>query len=251
MRTKQPKVILFSKTASPKESISLAIHAWLSDAFPESVEDMCESPDYEKAFDKAIKGFHKTALEFVSTVWIIKNVSRAFQQQLTRTRLAGYSIQSLRGVAKRGFASNGHYTMPPGYDERQQEAFHDTMLNIEREYEALLVDGMLMEDARGILPLNVHSDISMVINLSSLFDMLNKRFCVLVQWEYRQVASQMREVIEREFGPEFIQKLDAPCVAARKCPMRDDYCGTPVWKLDSSQRVEFYKSFVGNPGERK
>lgn len=243
IETKQPKVILYTHTKEPVKSIALAVSAWTSDDFFESVDEISDDISFEYC-GKAMKAFHKTALEYVDTVWVIKNVSRAFQQQLTRTRLASYSIQSMRVVTKEGFASNGHYTMPPNLTPEQQIKFHNRMLAIEEEYNDMLSDGIPTEDARSILPLCIHSDISFRININSLYHMLGQRFCVNTQWEYRQVARQIKEQAKEKLGVIFSDRMDAPCVGRNKCPMGDEYCGVPVWKYDESQRMELYNKYV-------
>ena len=244
--TKQPKVILFNHTMGPMKNIGLAVSAWHSDDFYESIDQM-SLEEAKMLTDKGLKAYHKVALEYVQLTFVIKNVSRAFQQQLTRTRMASYSIQSMRIVTKMGFASNGHYTMPPGLTEEQQQDFHDAMLEIEWRYTTMIDNGMSPENARGILPLNIHSDISMNISLAALYHMLRQRFCVLTQWEYRQVALQMRSLVNEKLGPQLAEPMDAPCVAQKKCPMREEYCGVPVWKLDFYRRTNAYKNWPNNP----
>lgn len=245
IETQQPKVFLYDYTKEPDKALGLGISAWHSDDFYENTTDMSDEEATELS-DLGLKVYHKVALEYINMIFVIKNVSRAFQQQLTRTRLAGYSIQSLRVVTKKNFAINGHYTIPPNLDENQQNKFHTIMLNIQREYETLIAMGWKAEDARGVLPLNIHSDISMTINLSSLHHMLTQRFCVLTQWEYRQVAIQMANLVRTNIGEKYARDMEAPCVKAKKCPMRNDYCGVPVWKQGFHERQITYKTWVPN-----
>lgn len=240
--TKQPKVILYNHTLYPHESIGLAVSAWTSDDFPEDVLQIEQEAPYLTA--KALKAYHKVALEYVDLIFVIKNVSRAFQQQLTRTRMASYSIQSMRVVTKKLFATNGHYTMPPNLTDEQQLEFHDAMLEAEVRYMKMINDGWKAEDARGMLPLNIHSDISMKISLAALYHMLRQRFCVLTQWEYRQVATQIKALVSDELGEQISAPMDAPCVQALKCPMREEYCGIPIWKLDEKNRIHQYMTWV-------
>ena len=246
IETKQPKVILYNFTPLPLHNIALAVSAWASDDFYEDPLEI-SMDEAKRLSDKGLKAFHKVALEYVQLTFVIKNVSRAFQQQLTRTRMASYSIQSMRVVAKKGFALNGHYTMPPGLSEEQQQSFHNAMLEIEYRYLNLLHDGVSTENARGMLPMNIHSDISMNISLAALYHMLRQRFCVLTQWEYRQVALQMRSLVNTMVAPVLAEPMDAPCVALKKCPMREEYCGVPVWKLDFKGRENAYRYWPEKP----
>ena len=244
MKTNQPEVILFTHTPNPEKSIALAVSAWHADSegFPSSI-DSFDDDQASKMAKAGIRAFHKTAIEYVNLVFIIKNVSRAFQQQLTRTRHASYSIQSMRIVDKRGFATEGRYTMPPYLSIDKQKQFHEAMLMIEEQYANMLDSGFEVEDARGILPIHVHSEITMSINLNALYHMMSQRFCVNTQWEFRQVATQMKELVKNNLGHLFSRPMDAPCVKSNTCPMGKDYCGTPVWKLNESERIDFYKKF--------
>jgi flavin-dependent thymidylate synthase len=253
---RKPEVYLFSHTKDPKTSIALAVSAWTADDFPVDTKMGCDT-DHEaevlidENYNKAVKAFHRTALEFTDMIFIIKNVSRAFQQQLTRTRQAGYAIQSLRVVTKGRFADEGRYTMPQGLTETQREQYHHNMLAIQKMYLDLLDNGVPVEDARGILPLNIHSDISMHINFSSLLHMSAQRLCVNTQWEYRQVVNGMKAGIEKKMGKDFSDQLEAPCVRINKCPMREEYCGVPFWKYNSSERADLYERFISFSKDNK
>ncbi len=246
METIKPKVILFDHTEQPRRAIALAVSAWASDNFYERPEDFSNHQANELC-EKGITAFHRVALEYVDMTFIIKNVSRAFQQQITRTRHASFSIQSMRMVLKEGFASGLHYTMPPSLNAIQSARFHNQMLSIQHMYEGMLKDGIVVEDARGILPLNIHSDITMHINLNALYHMMGQRLCVNTQWEFRQVAAQIKSLVTDRLGDIFSAPIDAPCVKSKNCPMKGEFCGTSVWTLDEETRVEFYKSF--KPGD--
>lgn len=245
IKTKQPKVVLFNHTPDPEKSIALAVSAWHAkdDDLIEDIDNF--PPELADKFSKAgLRVFHKTAIEYVNLIFVIKNVSRAFQQQLTRTRHASFSIQSMRVLEKTNFAEKGNYTMPLYMSDLQKTRYHMSMVSIQRNYEKLIGKGVSIEDARGILPLNIHSDITMSINLNALYHMLTQRLCVLTQWEFRQVAMQMKQEIHNKLGEKFSSLIDAPCVKAHKCVMRTDYCGTKVWDLDNDEREAFYKEYT-------
>lgn len=241
--TKKPKVILMVHTPDPKRAVSLATHAWHADNFPEDMSEI--SDEYaDQLSTRAMTDFHSTALEYVSMTFVIKNVSRAFQQQLTRTRLAAYAIQSMRIVTKNGFATNGHYTMPPSLNDSERDVFNEMMLSIEYNYEKLIKNGVNAEDARGLLPLNTHSDISFTINFNALRHMMKQRLCVNTQHEYRQVAKQIKQQVELKMGKLFSDQFNAPCIKINKCPMRNEYCGLPLWKYSDEKNLEIYEKYV-------
>jgi len=242
MRTKQPKVTLYNFTKNPIATMALPVSAWHAENIIDNIDNI--SPAEALRMTKAgLRAYHKTAIEYIDTVWVIRNVSRAFQQQLTRTRVAAFAIQSLRVVSKEGFATNGHYTMPDNITDEQKDNFHLTMLKLESMYEELLEEGFLVEDARSILPLNIHSDVTFKINLAGLYHMLEQRLCVNTQWEYRQVAVQIKEQVHAHLGDVFGKLIDAPCIRIKTCPMGKDYCGTKVWELTKDEQMTFYKDY--------
>ena len=110
------------------------------------------------------------ALEFISTVWFFSDITRAFQQQLTRHRQFGFCIQSMRVIDKKGFAERGEYLMPD--DVKDKTLYKSAMLTMQTVYHALLDRGEEEQVARGVLPLNVYSPIAMVANMRNLLHMM-------------------------------------------------------------------------------
>jgi thymidylate synthase ThyX len=72
------------------------------------------------------------------------------------------------------------------------------MSEIAQAYDKLLEqDGVEIEDARGILPTNIHTNIVMSINLRVLTELVRKRSSPRVQGEYRDFISLLKtRVIE-------------------------------------------------------
>jgi len=164
---------------------------------------------------------HRTVLEFVKTNWYIEG-SRAFQQQLTRTRLAGYSIQSLRIVNVGGFADDKLYHLPPGMDDSAEELFQCSMVQAQENYNALIKMGASVEAARGVLPINIETPITMTINLNSLVHLMELRMCKNAQYEYREIANLMYDEVSAFIDPDFARIFfKAPC-------QKSGYCTSPV-----------------------
>lgn len=157
------------------------------------------------------------ALEFVSTVWFFGEVTRAFQQQLTRHRQFGYCIQSMRVVDKRFFATHRQYLVPD--DVGNEGNYHFAMDSVEKAYNLLLTTGEPVQVARGILPLNIYSPISMVANMRGLLGMFKQRMCRQVQGEFKEVVRCMIEEIEQKISPVFVEHLKEPCRMTGKCQM--------------------------------
>lgn len=157
------------------------------------------------------------ALEFVSTVWFFDEVTRAFQQQLTRHRQFGYCIQSMRVVDKREFASKQEYLIPD--DCKDIGHYKQQMNKIEDHYNELLHNGEPVQVARGILPLNIYSPIAMVANMRGLLGMFKQRMCQQVQGEFKEVVLAMIDQIQDKMSPIFVEHLKEPCRMTGKCQM--------------------------------
>lgn len=253
MQTKQPKVTLINWTPRPLETI-----AWVCRIYNhEPVESLDKLADVGLDTEDKLKAFMKPFMgeptqpfmEYVQMVFLIENVSRAFQQQLTRHRLASFAIQSLRVTDMGKFADEGRYTLPSTVKE--PEAIHCSMQEIQETYGNLIAGGMNAEDARGILPLNIHSPITMRIDFNALRHVLQGRLCLTAQEEARKVGYLFKQQVVEKMGGWFGDLLQPPCHAiyGGKCTRMHYYCGVPLW-LASTQPAKFaqwYKEHDGKP----
>lgn len=164
---------------------------------------------------------HTGVLEFIKPVWYIDG-SRAFQQQLTRTRQAVFSIQSLRIVNVDEFADTDYYHTPPMMSPDALSYYHETMYMIQERYRGLLDRGAPVEAARGVLPLNIMSPITTAIDLRSLVHTMELRMCKNAQGEYRDVAAMIYKEVEEKIDADFARLFfKAPC-------QKFGFCTSPV-----------------------
>lgn len=179
--------------------------------------------DLEQYFLMMLRESFGTPLEYVSVVLYLDNVSRAAQQQITRTRTGvSFSIESMRVVPKENFASQMLYHVPDRIadDPEKFKEFHQSMLDIEREYNRLISEGVAVEDARGILPLNIFSTITMCINMRSLFHMIFSRTCAKAQGEVHDIAMMILEELRPYLGDTIVNAISRPCVFKKDCMMK-------------------------------
>jgi len=158
--------------------------------------------------------------EFVNTVWKIEGGSRAFQQQLTRHRTLAFSIQSLRIVNVDKFADNGEYSKSDVIksNPEAEKLYDETMVELQERYKKLIKIGCPIEDARGILPLNIQSPITFAANLRALYASMELRFCGNTQKEFRDLAKQIKEEIRTKLGEEFAKPMVPVCFKTKSCP---------------------------------
>lgn len=223
----EPKVRLFDYTQSPLKVIASAWKAMHGEVLlsPQSIG--MESA--VRAFEEVIKHQHKTSLEYIRFVFGMEDVSRAFQQQLTRHRVGvSFSIQSLRQV---DLSENFHYVMPHNIrDDKRSMATYQRWMDLAHDCYSDFTQIMPIEAARGILPLNICSNITMSINYRALFEMANQRLCATTQGEFQDVMKKIKELIEMKSlslgvalksGCEYTQVCNQGEWGCGKYPVRD------------------------------
>ena len=156
---------------------------------------------------------HESPIEHVSFTFAIEGVSRSLLAQITRHRIASFSVQSQRYVREKGF----EYVVPPEIDKipAARAKFIQAMEDDQRTYEeltAVLMEGYLkelleqgvpektarskaekhaIEDARYVLPNACATRIVMTANARSLKNFFRLRCCNRAQWEIRALAEEM------------------------------------------------------------
>lgn len=129
--------------------------------------------------------------EFVDYIFLICDVTRAFTHQLVRHRVGVAFAQQAQRVATMeefGYTATGSCT--------ESEVYHQTMRDIQQGYWRLINEEEARpQDARGVLPTNIHTNILFKVNLRALSDMLCTRLCVRAQGEFQNVAREMQKLV--------------------------------------------------------
>lgn len=133
----------------------------------------------------------QSSWEFVDYVFEIEGVSRAFTHQFVRTRTGSYAQQSQRTVNVGDF----EYITPKNLPYERAVTYHNTMHKIHFGYNKMLDEDIPPQDARGVLPTNVATNIIAKFNLRTLSDMAKKRLCPRTQGEYQDVFKAMRKAV--------------------------------------------------------
>lgn len=151
--------------------------------------------------------------EFVDYVFCIENVTRAFTHQFVRTRPNSYAQQTMRVLEMEAWTygigpsiTDSDYKEIDDTDEdrgpvtleRKGEkhfVYAQTMNEISKGYRKLLELGAKIEDARGVLPTNIHTNIVCKANLRTLADTFRKRASSRTQGEYRDVIEKMKTAV--------------------------------------------------------
>lgn len=146
-----------------------------------------------------VRSGHTSVLEHANYTFKIEGVSRALLAQITRHRIASYSVRSQR-YCKEDYADGAEPSFViPQLGVPTSEAAKTYMNSIKHSFDAydiLCEIGIKPEDARMVLPNACNTTIMMTINLRSLGNFMGERLCTRAQWEIRKCAQLMkREVL--------------------------------------------------------
>lgn len=132
--------------------------------------------------------------EFVNYSFIIQNVTRGFTHQFVRTRQGSYAQQTMRILEMAEFS----YRIPPRIAQaggELLEVYIETMEHIQHGYDRMIELKAEVEDARGVLPTNIHTNIACKFNLRTMSELARSRTGTRTQDEYREVLDMMLDEI--------------------------------------------------------
>jgi len=221
------KVYLINYTKDAKELLIFSKKTRLKmnvNSF-EDIKNMSEE-EKNKEIDYVF-GTIGSSWEFIDYTFLIEGVTRAFTHQLVRHRVGvSFAQQAQRVVNMSDFEyiSTGNIKN----NEKFFEIYKDGMDMINKYYEILIRKGAHPQDARGILPTNITTNILMKINLRSLSSMLNTRLCIKAQDEFQDVARELRKKT-LEIHPWTKKILQVHCVQHGNCAF-PNYEDCPIKK---------------------
>ncbi len=188
---------------------------------------------------------HESPIEHASFTFGIQGVSRSLLAQITRHRIASYSVQSQRYVKENAF----EFVLPPeieaipeakeeflrAMEEDQKHYENLTALLKEKHKRELLAQGedeksanrkaekKAIEDARFVLPNACATKMICTMNARSLLNFFTHRCCSRAQWEIRALAVEMLKEV-KAVAPHIFEKAGPPCLRGN-CPEGKMSCG--------------------------
>ncbi len=227
------KVSLLQHTGEPEKIIAAAAKLCYSSADVGSIMDKLDDGSAAKFVDMLMDLGHESPIEHVTFTFGIEGVSRTLLAQLTRHRIASYSVKSQRYVVERQF----EYIIPPEIEEdtsareifvrameRDQKDYDDIRAILEKKnFDTLILKGksekaaksqaekMAAEDARYVLPNACETKLIATFNARSLYNFLTRRLCERAQWEIMDLAQKMYELVI-DVAPTLFKKAGPPCV---------------------------------------
>lgn len=139
---------------------------------------------------------HHSTFEHAKATFRISGISRACSHQLVRHRHFSFSQMSQRYVEEKGFS----YVIPPevAKNKEAQEIFAVQISSARKAYTELVRAGVKKEDARFLLPNAVETEIVVTANFRSLREFIKLRTTKAAQWEIRELARKMLEILKEK-----------------------------------------------------
>ena len=178
------------------------------------------------SLQQSLASGHESVLEHAVITFRVEGLSRAALAQLTRHRLASFSVQSQRYVRIRGVdliipesIRNSDFYMEAG-------SLLEDVMNL---YQRMVDAGIPAEDARYVTPQAVPTALIMTMNARELRHFFSLRCCNRAQWEIRKMADEMLKLC-KQTDPELFGNAGPGCISG-KCPEKKS-CGMPRQKKE-------------------
>ena len=227
------KVYLIAHTPMPEKVVSAAAKMCYSDAGADALLDGMTDEAADRFLHMLSELGHESPIEHASFTFAIEGVSRSLLAQITRHRIASFSVQSQRYVRKDAF----EYVVPPeiAKNEEALSLYKETMDLLQQRYDRLAeilsqqrraefeaqglsdrqvsqkAEKAAIEDARYVLPNACETKMIMTMNTRSLLNFFRLRCCNRAQWEIRELAWQMLALCRRA-APALFEKAGPACL---------------------------------------
>ena len=239
------KVTLLNYTRDPERTVACAAKLCYSPATIENIKDGLTDEKVSSFVEMLAEIGHESPIEHASFTFGIEGVSRALLAQITRHRMASFSVKSQRYVKEGAF----EFVTPPevAADPVALHAYKESMRLAQESYDkiaeiltekhkatfmaegkdektaARLASKKAIEDARFVLPNACETKMVVTMNARSLHNFFRHRCCNRAQWEIQEVANQMLKLV-KEVAPELFKKAGPPCLNG-PCPEGKMSCG--------------------------
>lgn len=252
------KVILISHTPDPEKLVATAAKLCYSSSNITTVYDSLNSEQTANFLTLLSDLGHESPIEHCTFTFGIEGVSRALLAQITRHRIASFSVQSQRYVKENNF----EFVVPPAIkeDEQLSTIFQDCMNSAIDGYNNIadiltakyakeyiqngidekkannLASKKAIEDARFVLPNACDTQMMVTFNARSLLNFFKHRCCNRAQWEIKAVADEMLKLVI-QVAPSIFSKAGPACLY-KPCPEGKMTCGK------AKQVKQYYLDFL-------
>jgi len=232
-------VTLCSYTTTPASTMFLVTRAYkgIYDASPQIKDNYTA----KNAFEDIQKTKLQTPLEMIHMLWLLQDVTRAFTHQLVRYRVGTSFVQeSMRflGMKKVFKVLVTHSAAEDSivYNDPAVSNLDIYCLGASgaiSDYVELLSRGVPSEDARGILPTNILTNIYFDCSLRTLQNIFPQRLCCQAQQgEWQPILLEMRKQIKQNMGTGIESLLQAPYERGEDCGYRASFDRPCIWQKE-------------------
>jgi thymidylate synthase (FAD) len=191
------KIGLLKFTKNPEKICAVAAKLCYSSLNVDEISKKLTDEKIKELLYKIILSGHHSILEHVSFIFKIEDVSRALLVQLTRHRIASFSVQSQRYVK---FKNEVDFIVPNTIKKNKYllEKYNKFLNNARELYKEFLKSDIPSEDARYIFPSAVSTKIIITMNARELRHFFSLRCCNRAQWEIRDLACHMLNLVKNK-----------------------------------------------------
>lgn len=238
----RPIVKVISHTPNMETLIASAAKLCYSNSNIDDIYEHNKSNPTDNAefINKLIDMGHESPLEHATITFGIENVSRALLAQITRHRIATFSVQSQRYVKN---TKKEYYTPEEITNNKLAKYIYDECVNnCSDKYNdivnLLINDGLTekeaIEKARCVLPNATLTKLLMTMNIRSLHNFFKLRICKRAQKEIRDLALEMLR-LSRAIAPSLFINAGAPCMYGN-CDQGKMTCKKPYEKYNPNNQ---------------
>lgn len=231
-------VKLLTYTKDPEKTVAAAAKLCYSKSDIETLMDGLTDEKVANFLEKLSNLGHASPLEHASFTFGIEGVSRSFLAQISRHRIASFSVQSQRYVDM----DNADHVVPKEiydagysavrlYEESVKNSFNNYNELKEELTRKYIAEGMkespakkkAQEDARYLLPEACCTRMIVTMNARELNHFFNLRCCNRASREIREVAEEMLKLVY-PVAPHLFKSAGPSCVCGA-CPEGNMSCG--------------------------
>ena len=186
------EVRLIACTEKPEEIIEKAYLSCRNKY--DDVENIRKKRTFEERIAIIFTSGHFSVLEHANATFLITGISRACSHQLVRHRIASYSQISLRHTD----AENLEFIVPTDIRNNIKafKLYRALIEDAKKTYKELRALGIKQEDARFCIPMGIETQIIFSMNFRSLIHFLKLRMAPNAQWEIRELAKNIHNLMK-------------------------------------------------------
>lgn len=228
------QVRLMRCTPRPEEIVAMGAKLCYSAADVDKLEAGIQEKDQGNFIGKLMDMGHLSMFEHASFTFAIEGVSRSLLAQITRHRIASFSVQSQRYVGEHSQSGPDRvfdYIIPPRIEalgEEYLKIYQSQMEQMQQWYDFWLAHlggpgESAQEDARFVLPNAAETKMLVTMNARELLHFFSLRCCSRAQWEIRELATRML-ILVKEAAPNIFANGGPGCLTG-PCPEGKMTCG--------------------------